>query len=142
TRLEAGKGADKKGVASMDGDDLAMVIAFSNTARVISNYTGDRRLLAQRIDGITPSQSTTSLREGLQVAAGLANPSKQIGEGVVASSVVLPKLFIYTDGGLPDLEGFSLGNLEPEVVVIGPPPPPYVPPAAGSSARPAPASPH
>ena len=55
------------------------------------------------------------------MAAGLANPSKQIGEGVVASSVVTPKLFIYTDGGFADVEGFSLGNLEPEVVVIGPP---------------------
>ncbi len=30
---------------------------------------------------------------------------------------------IYTDGGFADVEGFSLGNLEPEVVVIGPTPP-------------------
>ncbi len=99
----------------------------------MSNYTGDRRMLAMRIDSIKPTQSRTSLREGLQVAAGLANPSKQIGEGVVASSVVTPKLFIYTDGGFADVEGFSLGNLEPEVVVIGPPPPPYSPPPEGSS---------
>ena len=84
-----------------------------------------------RIDAIEPTQATTSLREGLQVAAGLANPSKQIGEGVVASSVVTPKLYIYTDGGFADVEGFSLGNLEPEVVVIGPPPPPYSPPPDG-----------
>ena len=68
------------------------------------------------------------------MAAGLANPSKQIGEGVVASSVVTPKLFIYTDGGFADVEGFSLGNLEPEVVVIGPPPPPYS--AADRGSRP------
>ncbi len=68
------------------------------------------------------------MRDALQVAAGLANPSKQIGEGVVATSVVTPKLFIYTDGGFPDVEGFSLGNLEPEVVVIGSTPP-VVPPA-------------
>ena len=54
------------------------------------------------------------------MAAGLANPGKQIGEGVVASKVVTPKLKIYTDGGFADVEGFSLGNLEPEVVVIGP----------------------
>src|SRR5262249_5900405 len=66
-------------------------------------------------------------------AAGLANPSKQIGEGVVASSVVMPKLFIYTDGGFADVEGFSLGNLEPQVVVIGPEPPPYSAPAEGTS---------
>ena len=127
SRLAKAKEAAKKVVSEMDADDLAMVIKFADSAQVVSNYTGDRRVLTQRIDAIEPSQSTTSLREGLQVAAGLANPSKQIGEGVVASSVVTPKLFIYTDGGFADVEGFSLGNLEPEVVVIGPPPPPYSP---------------
>ncbi len=130
-RLAQAKKSAKKVVADMDDDDLAMVISFSDAARVVSNYTSDRRVLLSRIDSIAPSQSGTSLREGLQVAAGLANPAKQIGEGVVASSVVTPKLFIYTDGGFGDVEGFSLGNLEPEVVVIGPPPPPYSAPPAG-----------
>ena len=120
SRLAKAKEEAKKVVSEMDADDLAMVITFADSAQVVSNYTGDRRVLAQRIDSIEPTQATTSLREGLQVAAGLANPSKQIGEGVVASSVVTPKLFIYTDGGFADVEGFSLGNLEPEVVVIGP----------------------
>ena len=133
SRLAKAKEAAKKVVNEMDADDLAMVIAFADSARVVSNYTGDRRTLVQRIDSIEPSQSRTSLREGLQVAAGLANPSKQIGEGVVASSVVTPKLFIYTDGGFADVEGFSLGNLEPEVVVIGPPPPPYSAPTEGTA---------
>ena len=142
SRLAKAKQAAKKVVAEMDSDDLAMVIKFGEKAQVVSNYTGDRRVLTQRIDAIEPSQSTTSLREGLQVAAGLANPSKQIGEGVVASSVVTPKLYIYTDGGFADVEGFSLGNLEPEVVVIGPPLPHIRPrPRAQSpqTARPRPA---
>jgi hypothetical protein len=133
SRLAKAKDAAKKVVSVMDADDLAMVIKFDDSAQVVSNYTGDRRSLARRIDSIEASQSTTSLREGLQVAAGLANPSKQIGEGVVASSVVIPKLLIYTDGGFGDVEGFSLGNLEPEVVVIGPPPPPYSPASEGTA---------
>ena len=124
TRLAKAKEAAKKVVSEMDADDLAMVIKFADSAQVVSNYTGDRRgCAADRFDPALAS--ATSLRDGLQVAAGLANPSKQIGEGVVASSVVTPKLFIYTDGGFADVEGFSLGNLEPQVVVIGPPPPPY-----------------
>jgi hypothetical protein len=135
SRLQAAKEKARTVVRAMGGDDLAMVISFADTARVVSNYTGDRRMLLQRIDSIEPSQSTTSLREALQVAAGLANPSKQIGEGVVAtSSPAPPKLYIYTDGGFADVEGFSLGNLEAEFVVIGPPPPAYSPPAEGSSA--------
>jgi hypothetical protein len=126
SRLEKAKQEAKKIVSNMESDDLAMVIAFSDRARVVSSYTGNRDLLRQRIDSIRPTQGSTSLREALQVAAGLANPSKQIGEGVVATAVVPPKLFVFTDGGFPDVEGFSLGNLEPEVVVIGPPPPPVV----------------
>jgi hypothetical protein len=121
SRLARAKEAAKQVVSSMDGGDLAMVISFADQARVVSNYSGDKRLLLQRIDAIAPTEGTTSLREALQVAAGLANPSKQIGEGVDASKVVMPKLKIYTDGGFADVEGFSLGNLEPEVVVIGPP---------------------
>ncbi|WP_165064877.1 vWA domain-containing protein [Paludisphaera rhizosphaerae] len=129
SRLDKAKEESRKVVGEMQGDDLAMVVSFSDSARVVSNYTRDKSLLLRRIDGITPTQGTTSLREALQVAAGLANPSKQVGEGVVATSALItPKMFIYTDGGFPDVEGFSLGNLEPEVVVIGPPPPPYIPP--------------
>ena len=128
SRLAKAKEAAKKVVADMESNDLAMVIAFADTAQVKSNYTGDRHVLLQRIDAIEPTQSTTSLREGLQVAAGLANPSRQIGEGVAASSVVTPQLFVYTDGGFADVEGFSLGNSKADVVVIGPPPPPYSPP--------------
>ena len=137
-RLARAKEEAKKIVSSMEGDDLAMVIAFSDRARIVSNYTGNSRLLLQRIDAIAPTQATTSLREALQVAAGLANPSRQYGdpgEGVVATSVVTPKLLIYTDGGFPDVEGFSLGNLEPEVVVIGPPVPPLAEADPRSPAR-------
>ncbi len=119
TRLEKAKLEAKKILDDMKNDDLVMIISFSDRARVVSNYTSDRRTLLRRLNEITPSEGTTSLRDALQVAAGLANPSKQIGEGVVATSIVTPKLFIYTDGGFPDVEGFSLGNLEPEVVVIG-----------------------
>jgi len=127
TRLAVAKQTAKKLVDSIQRGDLVMVIAFAENARVVSSYTGDRQLLKQRIDSIEPSQATTSLREALQVAAGLANPSRQrdeVPEGVVATQVVPPKLKIYTDGGFADVENFSLGNLEPEVVVIGPPPPP------------------
>ncbi|MGE5754301.1 MAG: vWA domain-containing protein, partial [Planctomycetaceae bacterium] len=135
SRLARAKGEAKKVVASMEDDDLAMVITFSDRAKVVSNYSGDRRLLRRRIDAIGPTQASTSLREALQVAAGLANPAKQIGEGVVATKVGLPKLMVYTDGGFPDVEGFSLGNLEPVVVVIGPPPPP-LPSSTDPKARP------
>ncbi len=121
TRLDKAKEEAKKVVDEMQSDDLAMVIAFSDRARVVSTYTSNRALIRKRIDEITPTEATTSLRDALQVAAGLANPSKvgDVPEGVEATSIVTPRLFIYTDGGFPDVEGFSLGNIEPVVVVIG-----------------------
>ena len=122
TRLGKAKADAKRIVAGMESNDLAMVVSFSDRARVVSNYTGNRSLLNQRIDGITPTEATTSLLDALQVAAGLANPSK-LAQGVPANDLVPPKLKIYTDGGFADVEGFSLGNLEPEVVVIGTAPP-------------------
>ncbi|WP_435009431.1 vWA domain-containing protein [Tundrisphaera lichenicola] len=131
SRLAKAKEEARKIVNAMGSDDLAMVVSFSDRAKVVSNYTSNRTLLLQRIESITPTEATTSLREALQVAAGLANPSKQ-AEGVAANSIVPPKLKIYTDGGFADVEGFSLGNLEPEVVVIGTAPP--APPQDASAA--------
>ena len=123
SRLAKAKEQAKAIVNGMRGDDLTMVIAFADRARVVASYTGNRGLLRRQIDAIPATNAATSLRETLQVAAGLANPQKQIGEGVVATDVVTPQLKVFTDGGFPDVEGFSLGNLEPEVIVIGPSPP-------------------
>ena len=122
TRLDEAKERARTLVDSMGSNDLAMVISFSDTARVASTYTGNKAALRERIASIRPGRSKTSLLEALQVASGLANPSKQFGEGQVASEVQAPRLMIYTDGGFPDVEGFSLGNLVPEIVVLGTPP--------------------
>jgi hypothetical protein len=142
TRLDKAKEEAKKVVDEMQSDDLAMVIAFSDRARVVSTYTGNRALLRKRIDEITPTEATTSLRDALQVAAGLANPNKvgDIPEGVEATSVVAPRLLIYTDGGFPDVEGFSLGNIRPEVIIIGKAPPVEAKPAEEGKPAPEPPS--
>jgi hypothetical protein len=133
TRLGKAKADAKKIVDAMESDDVMMVISFSDRARVVSNYTGNRPLLRQRIDSIQQTEDTTSLREALVVAAGLANPAsdraaRDLPQGVIATNVAAaPKLTIFTDGGFADVDGFSLGNIEPEVVVIGPQPPPFEP---------------
>ncbi|HWE35381.1 MAG TPA: VWA domain-containing protein [Isosphaeraceae bacterium] len=121
TRLDEAKRHARKLIEEMEADDLAMILTFADRARVASSYTGNKAQLLKRLDEIQPSRSTTSLREALQVASGLANPQRQYGEGVVATSVVAPKLYLFTDGGFPDVSGFSLGNLEPVLTTIGPP---------------------
>jgi hypothetical protein len=130
SRLEEAKSQARKVLQAMRDDDLAMIVAFSSKARVVANYTSNKDLLRRRLDAIRPTENATSLREALQLVAGLANPQRSIddpGEGVVATSVVPPTLFLFTDGGFPDVEGFSLGTIQPEVVVIGPPAPAFEP---------------
>lgn len=128
-RIVRAKEEAKKVVASMESGDAAMVVSFARTAKVESSYTGNRAVLRQVIDAIKPTQESTSLHKALEVAAGLANPSRQFSEteGSVATSISKPKLILLTDGGFADVEGFSIGNLEPTVVVIGSAPPPYNP---------------
>jgi len=132
-RLEEAKRRALEIVDVMGPSDLAMVISFADTAEVVSSYTANTTQLRERIEAIRPARSTTSLLEALQVASGLANPSRQFGEGQVAGEVQPPKLIIYTDGGFSDVEGFSLGNLQPELVVIGEPAPGDTDPAAPPS---------
>jgi hypothetical protein len=133
SRLARAKQEAKKIVELMEANDLAMVITFSDHARVVASYTGNRGQLAQKIDSIEQTQATTSLRDALQVSAGLANLSKtmfsdDVSKGQAETPNITAKLKIFTDGGFPDVDGFSLGNLEPEVVVIGPAPPPITEP--------------
>lgn len=123
-RLTYAKNQASEVIGRMNSSDLAMVIAFSDTAEVVSSYTSNKNLLRQKISGIQPTQRRSDLRDALQVADGLANPSRQT-DGVVATEETTPRLMIYTDGGFQDISGFSLGNLEPELVVIGSPPPPF-----------------
>lgn len=111
-------------IDQMASGDLAMVIAFSDKAEVVSSYSSNKNLLRQKINAISPTQRGSDLLEALQVADGLANPSRQV-DGVVATQETTPKLYLLTDGGVDDIQGFSLGNLEPELIVIGQGPPEF-----------------
>jgi hypothetical protein len=129
TRLDQAKKLAGEAIDAMASGDRAMIIAFDQSAQVVSTYTNNRALLRQRLGSITASESSTSLRDALEVASGLANPSSDVNarnlpQGVIATEAMEPaRLLIYTDGGFGDVEGFSVGNLVPEVVVIGPTPP-------------------
>ena len=125
-RLSVAKSKATALINSMTASDLAMIIAFSDTAEVVSSYTSNKNLLKQKTQAIEPTERRTNLREALQVADGLANPSRQT-EGGIATAESTPKLVILTDGAFADIQGFSLGNLEPELIVIGQGPPEFKP---------------
>ena len=105
----------------MASGDKAMLISFSDHARVEQSYTDNVQDLRRALAAIRPTNHGTSLDEALRLAAGLANPGRSATE-MSDTQVAEPlpaKLYIFSDGRFPDVRGFSLGNLEPFFIPIG-----------------------
>ncbi|HZZ30226.1 MAG TPA: VWA domain-containing protein [Pirellulales bacterium] len=117
TRLDEAKKQSLAMVDEMHSGDQAMIICFSDVARVEQGWTNYRHDLRQAVENIHPTHRTTSIEEALRAAAGLANPTRTTDEN--QKEIRPAKLFIFSDGKFPPVEGFSLGNLEPVFVPIG-----------------------
>jgi hypothetical protein len=117
-RLEEAKRRVGELIDQMRSGDSAMLISFSNTARVEQNFTDNRQQLREALAGIRPSQRPTNIAEALKLAAGLVNPG-QANEKSTDLRVAGTKLFIFSDGRFPPVPNFELGNLEPTFVPIG-----------------------
>jgi len=121
SRLEEAKRRVGQLIDSMHSGDVAMLVSFADTARVEQMFTDNRRQLQESLAAIKPTARSTSMDEALKVASGLANPGRS-AEDITDFQVAEPlaaKLYIFSDGGFPDVSGFSLGNLEPVFVPIG-----------------------
>lgn len=108
-------------IGEMNSGDVAMVVSFSDSARVEQTFTDDRRQLRRSLDAIRPTSRPTSLLEALKVASGLANPGRSSPEmtDFQVAEALPAKLMIFSDGRFAPVTGFSLGNLEPVFVPIG-----------------------
>ncbi|HEY2882514.1 MAG TPA: BatA and WFA domain-containing protein, partial [Pirellulales bacterium] len=120
SRLEEAKRQVIAKIDEMSGSDQALVVSFSDVARVEQGWTSARRDLRQAVEDIKPTDRPTAIGEALQVAAGLANPSHsaEYGDNRVSESQPA-KLYILSDGKFPPVQGFSLGSLEPVFIPIG-----------------------
>jgi len=123
SRLEEAKGKTLELIAEMKSGDVAMVVSFSDGARVGQSFTDNRARLRDAVKAVEPTQRSTSLREALKVASGLANPGRSSADSTDTQvAEALPaELFIISDGCFDAVEGFSLGNLKPTFVAIGRP---------------------
>ncbi len=122
SRLAESKRRVAEMIDQMRSGDVAMIVSFSDRARVEQLFTDNRRELRRRLDAIEPTHRSTALGEALKVAAGLANPGRQFEFGENRISEGLPAtLYIFSDGKFPAVQGFSLGNLKPVYVPLGNP---------------------
>lgn len=122
TRFEAAKKQVETMIDQMKPGDVAMLISFSSSAVVEHSFTDNRRSLRQRLSEIKPTNRTSNLEEVLRQAAGLANPGRSGGgdeRDAPVAQALAARLFIVSDGGMPPVLNFSLGNIEPIYVKVG-----------------------
>ncbi len=119
TRLEEAKRRVGELIDQMASGDVAMIISFSDTARVEQLFTDNHRELQRGLAAIRPTNRTTQIGEALRVAAGLANPGRSVEIETQVSEGMPATLYVMSDGKFPDVEGFSLGNLKPVFVPMG-----------------------
>jgi hypothetical protein len=123
TRLHAAKRQVESLIDRMNAGDKAMIISFSDRAKVEQPYTDNRKELRRRLSEINQTQRPTSLTEAIHVASGLANPGRSatdIRDEQVAEALPA-QVFIVSDGKFADVENFNLGNLQAVFLPIGQP---------------------
>src|SRR3954462_8873245 len=122
-RLEEAKKRVSGMIDQMSSGMTAMIISFADVPQVVQEFTDNRRLLRERLATIEPTGRGTDLHGALELADGLANPSRiPIREGDRDIDVVEAQpatIYIFSDGRFEDVKGFSLGNLKPFYVPIG-----------------------
>ncbi|MCI0356898.1 MAG: BatA and WFA domain-containing protein [Planctomycetaceae bacterium] len=121
SRLDDAKRQVKALIEQMKPENAAMVISFSDIAKVEQPFTNSRRLLRQRVELISKTNRPSDLSEALRAASGLANPGQSDFEASdVQTAEALPAtLYIFSDGGVGPVPKFKLGNLEPVYVKMG-----------------------
>ena len=123
TRLEKAKTDIRNMIDGMADSASAMIISFSNESDVVQSYTRNKSLLKRKLSGIKQTQRTTDMTEALNAASGLANPGRTSDRtsevDIQVADALKAKMFIFSDGGVAEVPGFSLGNLEAEYRPIG-----------------------
>ncbi|HUY34310.1 MAG TPA: BatA and WFA domain-containing protein [Pirellulales bacterium] len=123
TRLDEAKKRVGELIDEMRTGDVAMLVSFSDGAKVEQSFSEEPRELHRRLEAIQQTDRSTSLAEALRVASGLANPGRSSNRedaGDVQVAEAEPaRLYIFSDGKFPKVKDFSFGHLEPVYVIIG-----------------------
>ena len=126
SRLDEAKRLARELIDQMQSGDLAMIVSFSQRARIEQSFTDDRNELRRRIDSIRPTRHGTSLDEALKLARGLAMSRR----GTTAEDTPSPSpdeasatLYLFSDGRFADVPDAEIEGLDPIFIPIGQPEP-------------------
>ncbi len=119
TRLDAARKQAKVFIESMrsgsvvalrDESDHAMVIAFDRHAKVMCNFTSDKRQLTAAIDAIEPGDAESQLAEAVTMARAFAQSPGV--EGNIGSAEKPAQLVLFSDGRIGDLNAIVIASDE------------------------------
>jgi hypothetical protein len=120
-RLAVAKERIGEMIDQMGSDQVAMIISFSDVARVEQSFTDSRRDLREALAAVKQTDRLSDLDEALRAASGLANPGRTAFEAddVQVAEAQPATLYIFSDGAVGAVPDFKLGNLEPIYTPIG-----------------------
>ena len=122
TRLEAAKKQIEALITQMSSGDAAMLISFSDRAKVEQPFTTNHGQLQRKLREVRQTQRASDISEALTVAAGLANPGRtgNAEDGDASAADAMPAtVYVFSDGGYKAIPDFSWGNLQPEYIPMG-----------------------
>lgn len=121
TRLGKAKELALRVVDEMEQGDVGMVISFSDGAGEVQSFTNDKRVLRQHILALKQTNRTSNLDEAIRAAAGLANPGRTATDlrDVQVAKAQPATLYVFSDGGFPEVQDFALQHLTCEYVPVG-----------------------
>ncbi len=119
TRLDAAREQAKVFIRSLrsgsvvslrDASDHAMVIAFDAHAKVMCNFTSDKRQLMAAVEAIEPGDGISRLSEAVTVARAFAQAPGV--EGNIRSAEEPAQLILFSDGRIGDLNAIAVASDE------------------------------
>ncbi|MCO5166825.1 MAG: VWA domain-containing protein [Planctomycetes bacterium] len=102
TRFEQARAEARRVVEDLSRGDRAIVIAYSDEARVLTPMTNSKAALRAALDDLRPTDRPTRLAEALHRVNAL-----------VAGAERTPALYVFTDGGTGPLDGVALDERVP-----------------------------
>lgn len=96
SRLEEAKDLIRKQIDNLLADQQISLIAVHSSARKLTDFTDNKRLLYEALDQLTVSQVPSRLEDGLRMAQALAR------------TVRIESVQLYSDGNVPDEIQFEL----------------------------------
>lgn len=113
TRLDIARTEAKKIIDEMSASQLAMVISFSDRARVLTPFTDSKGALHQAIDSIEPTDAAGRFHEAMRLAEAHSTPGEN------TTSLEGSQYVLLTDGRLPDASEVIVERGQLEIARIG-----------------------